>query len=272
MGKYRDVCFDNIEVKEVKGNGDNRPAIIEIYKQVGEYLTKEENCHKVTIGSGCSDVDLSKYEETKAIPLPKLYGKDGTNSHSDARSQVLLAENPKAQPLDKNKESQRYIRDVCFLDKEAMDRVSEAVCPDSDKQLQEPDNMAGFVIEDREKGVVGYCLYDPDERSIYLAVMPEYQNDENASSRKLFAEMMRVVNRDDGEWSAEMRKGTLLGYLKAMAERGVVAYEEHGESVTFNVVPERAREVKNEEKTADKPVKGQGQRPFVLAARGREGR
>ena len=246
-GKYRDVCFDNIEAL---GELERRSEINKIYEQVGEYLTKEENCHKVTIGLGYQDADVSRYKATDAIPLPKLYGKDGTNSYSDARSQVLLAENPKAQPLDKNKESQRYIRDVCFLDKEAMDRVSEAVFPDSDKQLQEPDNMAGFVIEDREKGVVGYCLYDSDKKSIYdMAVLPEYRTDENASSRKLFAEMVRVVNRDGGEWSAEMREGTSLRYLKAMAERGLVTYEEHGVdhvmsdgskvvSVTFRAVSE----------------------------------
>ena len=78
-----------------------------------------------------------------------------------------------------------------------MGRVSEAVFPDSDKQLQAPDNLAGFVIEDREKGVVGYCLYDSEEKSIYdMAVLPEYRTDENASSEKLFAEMMRTINKD----------------------------------------------------------------------------
>jgi hypothetical protein len=34
---------------------------------------------------------------------------------------------------------------------EATDRVSEAVFPAGDKKLQAPDNMAGFVIEDRKK-------------------------------------------------------------------------------------------------------------------------
>lgn len=112
---------------------------------------------------------------------------------------------------------------------EAMDRVSDAVFPDGDKQLQAPDNMAGFVIEDREKGVVGYCLYDKEEKSIYdMAVLPEYRTDKNASSKKLFAEMMRTINKEGGKWSAEMRDETTLRYLKAMADRGLVKYEEHG--------------------------------------------
>ena len=221
-GKYRDVCFDNIESL---GELSSRPELNKIYEQVGEYLTKEQNCHKVTIGLGFQDADVSGYKRTEAVELPKLYD----NGYSDAHSQVLLSENPNAEPLDKTQESQRYIRDVCFLDMEAMDRVSYAVFPNGDKQLQAPDNMAGFVIEDREKGVVGYCLYDKEEKSIYdMAVLPEYRTDKNASSKKLFAEMMRTINKEGGQWSAEMRDETTLRYLKVMAERGLVKYEEHG--------------------------------------------
>lgn len=231
-GKYRDVCFDNIESL---GELSLRPELNKIYEQVGDYLTKEQNCHKVTIGLGYQDADVSKYASTEAVPLPKLYGNDGTNSYSDARSQVLLSENPSAEPLDKSQETQRYIRDVCFLDMEAMDRVSEAVFPDGDKQLQAPDNMAGFVIEDREKGVVGYCLYDKEEKSIYdMAVLPEYRTDKNASSKKLFTEMMRTINKEGGQWSAEMRDKTTLKYLEIMAERGLVKFEKHGVDHTMS--------------------------------------
>lgn len=226
--KYREVCFDNIESL---GELSSRPELNKIYEQAGEYLTKEQNCHKVTIGLGYQDADVSKYSSTEAVPLPKLYGE----GYSDARSQVLLAENPNAKPLDKSQESQRYIRDVCFLDIDAMDKISYAVFPDGDKQLQAPDNMAGFVIEDREKGVVGYCLYDKEEKSIYdMAVLPEYRTDKNASSRKLFAEMMRTINQEGGEWSAEMRDKTTLRYLEIMAERGLVKFEKHGVDHTMS--------------------------------------
>jgi hypothetical protein len=225
-GDYREVCFDNIEAL---GELKSRPEINKIYEQVGQYLTQEENCHKVTIGIGYQDADVSGYKQTEAISLPKLYGHDGTDNYSDAHSQVLLSENPNAQPLDKTQESQRYIRDVCFLDIDAMDNISYKVFPESDKQLQAPDNMSGFVIEDREKGVVGYCLYNKEEKSIYdMAVLPEYRKDKNASSRKLFAEMIRVIHKDGGEWSAEMRDETTLKYLKIMAERGLVQYKENG--------------------------------------------
>ena len=231
-GQYREVCFDNIEsLGELK----NRPEINQIYEQVGKYLTEEQNCRRVTIGLGYQDADVSGYNQTEAIELPKLYGNDGTNSYSDARSQVLLAENQNAEPLDKSQESQRYIRNVCFLDMEAMDRISDKVFPDSDKQLQPPEDMAGFVIEDREKGVVGYCLYDAKEKSIYdMAVLPEYRTDKNASSKKLFAEMMRVIREDGGKWSAEMRDKTTLKYLEIMAQRGLVKFEKHGVDHTMS--------------------------------------
>ena len=138
-----------------------------------------------------------------------------------------------------------------------MDRVSEAVFPDSDKQLQAPDNLAGFVIEDREKGVVGYCLYDAQEKSIYdMAVLPEYRTDKNASSKKLFAEMMRTINKEGGEWSAEMRDKTTLKYLEIMAERGLVKFEKHGidhtmsdgsqvVAVTFEPIRKEVRQATN---------------------------
>lgn len=221
-GKYREVCFDNIESL---GDLSKRPELNKIYEQVGDYLTKEENCRRVTIGLGYQDADVSGYKRTEAVPLPELYG----SGYSDASSQVLLAENPEATPLDKTKESQRYVRDVCHLDVPAMTYISATIFPVGDQHLEAPDNMVGFVIEDREKGVVGYCLYDKEEKSIYdMAVLPEYRTDKNASSKKLFAEMMRAINKEGGQWSAEMRENTTLKYLKTMAERGLVKFEEHG--------------------------------------------
>lgn len=232
----------------------SRPEINKIYEQVGEYLTKEENCHKVTIGLGCQDADVSGYNITETIPLPKLYD----NGYSDARSQVLLTENPDAKPLDKTQESQRYIRDVCFLDMEAMDKVSEAVFPDGDKQLCAPEDMAGFVIEDREKGVVGYCLYEKKGDNEYYisdtAVLEEYRSDKNASSKKLFAEMMRCVREKGGAWYAEMREETSLRYLKAMAARGLAKFEilKDNEARSLGLEPTRQMEYDPKIKVASK--------------------
>ena len=222
-GKYREACFDNIEAI---GEYAQNPVINKIYEMAGQYLTQETNCRRVTIGLGYQDADVSKYKKTKAVPLPEQYH-DG---YSDAKgTQVLLAENRNAKPLDKSKESQRFIRDVCCLEVDDRDRVSEQCFPDGDQQLQIPDEMSGLVVVDADKGVVGYCLYDKNEKSIYdMAVLPEYRTDENASSRRLFAEMIRRVKKIGGEWSAELRDKTTYRYLKVMAERGMVSFENHG--------------------------------------------
>ena len=216
-GKYRDVCFDNIEAI---GDYASHPVINEIYGKVGEYLTKEADCRYVTIGLGYQDADTSAYAPAKEpIPLPKQYH-DG---YSDANSQVILAHNPDAKPLDKEKESRRFIRDVCFLDESVMDRVAEKCFPESDQELMMPENMAGKVLVDSEKGVVGYCLWDNEEKSVYdMAVLPEYRKDKNASSSKLFLSVQQEIRKIGGEWTAELRDKTTYHYMKMMQERGLV--------------------------------------------------
>ena len=222
-GKYRDVCFDNIEAI---GEYAQNPLVNKIYDMAGRYLTEEANCHKVTIGLGYQDADVSKYKETAAIPLPTQYN----DNYSDAKgTQVLLTENPKAKPLDKAQESTRFIRDVCFLDINEMDKVSEQCFPEGDDRLQAPEKMSGLALVDADKGVVGYCLYDKEEKSIYdMAVLPEYRTDKNASSKKLFGELIRRVRDMGGEWSAELRDKTTYRYLDVMSQRGLVTFENHG--------------------------------------------
>lgn len=252
-GKYREVCFDNIETL---GELKDRPEINQIYEQVGKYLTKQQNCRRVTIGLGYQDADVSGYKETKSVCLPSLYGRN----YSDAQHQVLLAENPNAMPLDQMQEMQPYIRDVCDLDVEAMKSISKAVFPNSDKGLQTPENMAGFVIEDRQKGVVGYCLYDKQEKEIYdMAVLPEYRTDQNASSSKLLLEMIKEVKKTGGHWKAQLRDKTTLRYMETMASRGIVKIKRHGVdhvmsdgskviSVTFEAVRDDKRDLPPKER------------------------
>lgn len=221
-GKYREACFDNIEAI---GEYQSNPVVNKIYEMAGRYLGEEANCRHVTIGLGYQDADTSKYKETKAIPLPSLYHEQ----YSDANSQVLLYENRKATPLDKSQESQRYIRDVCFLDINNMDLISEKCFPDSDRQLQTSENMSGLVLVDKDKGVVGYCLYDENAHTIDdMAVLPEYRKDKNASSMKLFGEMMRRVKNIGGEWTAELRDKTTYRFMQAMQKRGLVESETLG--------------------------------------------
>ena len=252
-------------------------AIKSLYEQVGEYLTEpEQNCYRVTIGKGRQDLDISDYKETKALPLPKSYGLD----YTDAHSQVLLCENPNAEPLDKTQESQRYIRDVCHLDIPDMEKVCAAVFTGADKHLTKPEreeDLAGFVIEDREKGVVGYCLYQQlNDDEYYIpdtAVLPEYRTDKNASSKKLFAEMMRCVREKGGTWYAEMREETSLRYLKAMAARGLTKYDilNDNEAESLGLNPTRQMEYDPKIKAASKvyPVRFEAVRDDVRQATAR---
>lgn len=215
-GKYREACFDNIEAI---GKYQENKTLNKIYEQAAEYMCNEANCKRVTIGLGYQDADTSDYKTTESTPLPKLYG----DSYSDAHSQVLLQENPKAQPLDKTKENLRYIRNVCFLDLEAMDKISEQCFPEGDQALQAPDNLAGKVLVDKDKGVVGYCLYDPEEKHIYdMAVLPEYRKDQNAFSSKLFFEIGKEITKQGGEWTLEARDSTTYRYMKMMQFRGMI--------------------------------------------------
>ena len=219
-GKYRDVCFDNIEAI---GEYSENPLINKIYEQVGSYLCQEANCRRVTIGTGYQDADVSKYPKTEKISLPSHYGK----AYSDAKgTQLLLAENKNAEPLDKTQESLRFTRNVCPLDYEEMDKVSEKCFPEGDQALQAPENLSGKVLVDEYKGVVGYCLYDEEDKHIYdMAVLPEYRKDKNASSKRLIGAVMKEIRALGGEWSLEARDKTSLRLLEAMEQRGMVKLE-----------------------------------------------
>ncbi|MBP5533898.1 MAG: hypothetical protein J6Y03_00100 [Alphaproteobacteria bacterium] len=250
---YREVCFDNIEVKEPNNPTEaekealkkRRRKIREIYDQVGKYLITEENCRQVVIGVRYSDdADLKGYgpPETPTL-LPELYIKRYQKNkkflpYSDAINrdgiamQVVSAIKTDAKPLtEEQRKKLRYIRKVGPLDVEEMQKVSSEVFPESDKELQVPDNMEGFVIEDRENGVVGYCLYYRKEKSIYdMAVIPEYKTDGDISSSvKLLEEVLKVIKEEGGEWKAEMRDTTTLKLMKFKARHGEFRYREDGE-------------------------------------------
>ena len=227
-GKYRDVCFDNIEAI---GEDSRTEMLNRIYEMAAKDLCETQNCHKVTIGLGYQDADTSKYQQTEAIALPEQYH----NKYSDARSQVLLRENPEAQPLDKTQESKRFIRAASFLDVNEMDNVSEKCFPDSDRALQTPDHVEGLVLVDEAKGIVGYCLYDSKEKDIYdMAVLPEYRKDKNGSSLKLLGETIKKVKEFGGEWSADLRDKTTLRFMEAMEKRGLVEMERKGVDHTMS--------------------------------------
>ena len=242
-GTYREVCFDNIEAI---GDYQEHPMLNDIYEQVGQYLAKEQNCRRVTIGLGYQDAKTSDYQETESISLPSLYG----NRYSDACSQVLLAENQDAQPLDKTKECPCYVRRMCFADIDKMDAISYKCFPDSDSDLVDVENRAGFVLEDPHRGVVGYVIYDEKEKYIAdMAVLPEYRSrkidgkeeptsggypiDKNASNKLMYA-MFQEIEKIGGKWSADMRDRTSFKLLELMEKRGRVKIDTKKEDRTMS--------------------------------------
>jgi hypothetical protein len=216
-GKYRDVCFDNIEAHT---DYAQKHFINEIYEQAAEDLCKNQNCHTVSIGLGYNDDWNNKYENlNESIKLPKQYH----NQYTDSNSQVLLRENTNAKPLDHSKESERFIRNVCGDDRAEMQNVSSKCFYGDDKELQIPQRLSGKVLVDKDKGVVGYMLYDEKEKHVYdMAVLPQYRTDKNKSSFKLSLEVMKDLREKGGEWEAELREDTSLKLLQSLEKRGAV--------------------------------------------------
>ena len=89
------------------------------------------------------------------------------------------------------------------------------------------ENPQGMVLVSRKGDLLGYCLWDDDEKHIYdMAVLPDKNGSRGrGESGKLMAEVVRYVRAQGGKWTAEMKEDTSLRYMKVMAERGLVDLE-----------------------------------------------
>ena len=84
-GDKKGACFDNIEARKL--NSEQQSCVAKIYKDAAKWLCRN-SYHKVTAGSGQSDISLKGFEKIEPLPLPAAYG----NGYSDAKKkQVLLA-------------------------------------------------------------------------------------------------------------------------------------------------------------------------------------
>lgn len=244
---YQVVTFDNIEAKQSYSSHD--AEFFALYKEVSEYLVTEGNIRQVNIGCGGTDINIEKLSYTTVKhPLPLNY-----SGYSDASQQKTIASNPNAYPI--NEEAQQiYITGATQDDIPAMQNIAKICFPESDQNLMVPENdpQAKLLI-DENKGVVGYILWDEQEKSIYdMAVLPEYRKDKNRSSLVLLNDMLKHVSKDGGEWSADLRDQTSLRYMRAMQGRNVIKMVEKGishtmsdgskvVSVTFQYIPEKDR-------------------------------
>lgn len=253
---YKVAVFDNVEAKL---SYSKKEQIVKIYEQAGEYMAKQ-NFRQITIGKACSDISLNNFSDASAIEF-----NSGYSGYSDAKSQVLLCDNKKAEPLDENATSLMVVG-ACQDDFYEMQNVANKCFPDGSQELEIPENEPRAMLLKDEKKVVGYILWTEDEKNtnsknehitnwIYdLAVLPEYRTGQKAGSAVLLSAMMKHVAEVGGEWGAELRDTTSLRYMRAMAGRNVIKMEELKEDhtmsdgskvieVKFNYIPEKKREV-----------------------------
>ena len=215
---FRSVCFDNVEAKGLSPNQHN--VIAQIYEEVAQHLCSE-GCRKVTIGTGLSDLDLSRWEATEALPLPEGYGEE---DYSDSKNQVLVAENPSAPAIIQG-QSMVWVRGGLEEDLDAAEYIAEACYPEGwDHVSVAGATSQSLVLLEEKAGVIGYATFDSATRYVAdLAVLPEFQQHSNVLLRAL------LERCNDGQWwSADCRESTSLRLLRLYARRGVIALEEQG--------------------------------------------
>lgn len=224
---YKTCTFDNIEGSlSYSDRGDD---ILDIYRQVGTYLTQRDY-RQITIGMSFSDVDLSGFEHVPSIPLNSMY-----SGYSDSNSQVLLAENTDAKPLDE-KASELYITGACQNDNYAMEDVARKCFPEDAQSLAMPTyDPSAMLLRDQGK-VVGYIIWSENKDNmeqdgnktsnwIYdMAVLPDYRGQKGGDTRGegsllLLNAMMKHVKEVGGEWGAELRDKTTLKYMMMMSDK-----------------------------------------------------
>ncbi len=224
-GKYREVCFDNIEAI---GKFKNHAVISAIYDDVGFYLAQECNCRRVTIGKGHEDFDLSDYPSTSPIQLPHLYG----NEYSDADAQVLLAENINAKPLNQSDKHECYVRDACFSDEEAIDSIREQLF-ERFYSYEIFDN-SGLILEDKQKLIGGYILYDKKAKEIRdISFSEKFDKNTNNSVSKLFLEMIKIVQQEGGQWTVKIEDKQTFDYIKALENQNIIQTDRKLSNLVF---------------------------------------
>ena len=222
-GQYQEVIFDNVEISN---NQLTNPMVYKVYDMASKYLCDEKNYSKATM----------KSEKQMYSPLIN------SENINVEKTQVLLRQNDKAVPLKENKENTFFVRDACQLDNNMINKVYTQCSVDKQviADYHGEKNETGLVLVDKKKGVVGYCLYDKQDKKIYdMAVLPEYVSNQDKSSKYLFAEMMRRVKSFGGEWKFDLKNETINKYVETMSNQGVISLNK--EQGTFKLNDSIAR-------------------------------
>jgi GNAT superfamily N-acetyltransferase len=220
------VVFDNIEAKAL---GDREAKVADVYQKVGDSLAQSH--YKVTIGSGESDVNLSRWKTTDAIPLPRDY-----SAYTDANSQVLLSANAKIKPAPISKLN-NWVQGLLPSDKAQAEKIAKVVYPEGWQFTSEGD--FGLALKDKDKGTIGYAMIDSENHEVTdIAVLPEHRN----QSRLLINALFDHIRRVGGDWTADMRESSSYKVLKAYEKWGRVEILE--DSVSDNMGSDKMHSVK----------------------------
>jgi GNAT superfamily N-acetyltransferase len=220
------VVFDNIEAK---GLGDRESKVAAIYQKVGDSLAQSH--YKVTIGSGESDVALSRWKATDAVPLPR-----DSSAYTDAKSQVLLSANAKIKPAPISKLN-NWVQGLLPSDKAQIEKIAKAFYPEG--RPVTPEGDFGLALKDKNKGTIGYAMIDSENHEVTdIAVLPEHRN----QSRLLINALFDHVRRVGGDWTADMRESSSYKLLKAYEKWGRVEILE--DKVSGNMGSEQMHSVK----------------------------
>jgi GNAT superfamily N-acetyltransferase len=220
------VVFDNIEAKAL---GDREAKVADVYQKVGDSLAQSH--YKVTIGSGESDVNLSRWKTTDAIPLPRDY-----SAYTDANSQVLLSANAKIKPAPISKLN-NWVQGLLPSDKAQAEKIAKVVYPEGWQFTSEGD--FGLALKDKNKGTIGYAMIDSENREVTdIAVLPEHRN----QSRLLINALFDHIKRVGGDWTADMRESSSYKVLKAYEKWGRVEILE--DKVSDNMGSDKMHSVK----------------------------
>ena len=219
---FSTVTFDNNE--SLKGQKHREEEIAMLYDQAAAYLIKQ-GVRKVTLGIDSSDIAIpERWKAIEPLPLPKKY----RGNYTDAKTQVLLAENADATSL-KNESSKMWFRPASPSDWIEADKIAALVYPEGWQTADRPsgNDPRGIVVEHEKKGIVGYVTWSEEEHYICdIAAKP----DEPVAGAMLMKAMLEHTRRSGGIWQVDARTSSSLRFLEKAAERGEIAMKNLGDS------------------------------------------
>jgi hypothetical protein len=201
------MMFDNVEAK---GIDKRQQAVADIYTEAAQSLLSQ--FHTVTMGTENSDLNVSSFKPAgkKSLTMPTDF-----SGYTDSKSQVLLATNPDLTPKPV---AHATVRGATNLDKPVMAKISQERFPDGWQHLPWERYTRGLVVQNKDREVMGYALYEPGNRYISdLAVKPDAHSSYGVS---LTGNLLKQLRALGGEWTADMRLSTSYRLVQKAAKYG----------------------------------------------------